>query len=157
MAFRDQQYLSVHHQRDIKVRLKDVPNLLNIVNTRYSEIEESFKALLKIQMTDVTLKKYLEDIFPDPKNRKDEKQFEYDLSRAKSNRELSKYLFENGVGNKLPGVYGTLWAAYNSVTELVDHKITKQSPDRKLKSVWFGDGAAVKANAYQVALEQVLI
>jgi len=156
MAFRDQQYLSVHHQRDINVRLNDVPNLLNIVNTRYSEIEESFKALLKIPMTDVTLKKYLEDIFPDPKNRKDEKQYEYDLSRAKSNREWAKYLFENGEGNKLTGVSGSLWAAFNGVTELIDHKITKQSNDRKLNSVWFGDGAAVKAKAYKVAVEQML-
>jgi len=153
VAFADQQYLSVYHQKDIKARLKDVPKILNIVNKRYSEIEESFKALLNIQMTDITLKKYLEDIFPDPKNRKDPKLYEYELAKAKSNREWAKYLFENGEGNKMTRVSGSLWAAYNGVTELIDHKITKQSNDRKLNSVWFGDGAVIKGKAHKAALE----
>lgn len=155
MAFADQQYLSVYHQRDIKTRLNEVPKLLNIITKRYAEIEESFKSLLNIQMTDITLNKYLEDIFPDPKNRKDEKQFEYDLSRAKSNRDWAKYLFENGEGNKMEGVSGSLWAAFNGVTELIDHKVNRQSNERKLNSVWFGDGAVVKSKAYKVAVEQV--
>ncbi|MBS1551555.1 MAG: DUF932 domain-containing protein [Bacteroidetes bacterium] len=153
LAFADQQYLSVYHQKDIKARLNDVPKILNIVNKRYSEIEESFKALLNVQMTDITLKKYLEDIFPDPKNRKDPKLYEYEIAKAKSNRVWAKYFFENGVGNDLSGVSGSLWAAYNGVTELIDHKITKQSQDRKLNTIWFGDGAVVKAKAYKAAVE----
>jgi len=153
LAFADQQYLSVYHQKDIKTRLNDVPKILNIVNKRYSEIEESFKSLLKIQMTDITLKKYLEDIFPDPKNRKDPKLYEYEIVKAKSNREWAKYFFENGEGNKMTRVSGSLWAAFNGVTELIDHKITKQSNDRKLNSVWFGDGAVVKGKAYKAAVE----
>jgi len=155
IAFADQQYLSVYHQKDIKARLNDVPKILNIVNKRYSEIEETFKALLNVQMTDVTLNKYLEDIFPDPKNRKEPKLYEYELAKAKSNREWAKYFFENGVGNKMTDVSGSLWAAYNGVTELIDHKITKQSQDRKLNTIWFGDGAVVKGKAYKVALDLV--
>ena len=155
LAFADQQYLSVYHQRDIKARLNDVPKILNIVNKKYSEIEESFKALLTIQMTDITIKKYLEDVFPDPKNRKDPKLYEYEIAKAKSNREWAKYFFENGVGNNLSGVKGSLWAVYNGVTELVDHKITKQSQDRKLNTIWFGDGAVVKGKAYKSALEML--
>ncbi|MBS1550490.1 MAG: DUF932 domain-containing protein [Bacteroidetes bacterium] len=155
LAFADQQYLSVYHKRDIKVRLDDVPKILNIVNKRYSEIEESFKALLNIQMTDITLKKYLEDIFPDPKNRKDPKLYEYELAKVKSNREWAKYFFENGVGNDLSGVSGSLWAAFNGVTELIDHKITKQSQDRKLNTIWFGDGAVVKGKAYKSAVDLI--
>ncbi|MBK7446155.1 MAG: DUF932 domain-containing protein [Ignavibacteria bacterium] len=156
IAFADQQYLSVYHQKDIKARLNDVPKILNIVNKRYSEIEESFKELLRIQMTDITLKKYLEDIFPDPVNRKDEKLFEYQLEKAKANREWAKYFFENGVGNNLSGVKGSLWAVYNGVTELIDHKITKQSKDRKLNTIWFGDGAVLKGKAYKAAVEMVI-
>jgi len=155
MAFGDQQFLSVYHQRDIKARLSDVPKLLNIINTRYTEIDATLKELVKIQMTDVTLDKYLLDVFPDPKRKKDEKLYEYELSRAKTNREWSKYFFENGVGNKLPGVSGTIWAALNGVTELIDHKVTKQSQDRKLNTIWFGDGAVIKSKAYKQAVELV--
>jgi len=157
MAFADQQYLSVYHQRDIKTRLNDVPKLLNIITKRYAEIDVSLKELAKIQMTDITLEKYLLDVFPDPKNRKDVKLYEYHLAKAKSNREWSKYFFENGVGNNLSGVKGSLWAAYNGVTELMDHRISKQSQDRKLNSIWLGDGAVVKDKAYKSAVEQIVI
>lgn len=155
MAFADQQYLSVYHQRDIKTRLNDVPKLLNIITNRYAEIDVSLKQLAKIQMTDITLEKYLLDVFPDPVNRKDPKLFEYQLGKAKSNREWSKYFFENGIGNDLPGVKGSLWAAYNGVTELIDHKITKQSQDRKLNNIWLGDGAVVKSKAYKLAVDHI--
>ncbi|HAY33957.1 MAG TPA: hypothetical protein DCY06_07440 [Bacteroidetes bacterium] len=157
MAFGDQQFLSVYHQRDIKARLNDVPKLLNIINSRYTEIDATLKELVKIQMTDITLEKYLLDVFPDPKRKKEEKLYEYELSRAKTNREWSKFFFENGVGNKLPGVSGSLWATLNGITELIDHKVTKQSQDRKLNTIWFGDGAAVKAKAYKLAVGMVSV
>lgn len=153
MAFADQQYLSVYHQRDVKTRLNDVPKLLNIITNRYTEIDKSLKLLAKYQMNDITLEKYLLNVFPDPVNRKDEKLFEYELEKARSNRSWAKYFFENGVGNNLSGVKGSLWAAFNGVTELIDHKITKQSQDRKLNTIWFGDGAVVKSKAYKAAVE----
>lgn len=153
MAFADQQYLSVYHQRDIKTRLNEVPKLLNIITKRYAEIDESLKLLAKFQMTDITLERYLLDVFPDPINRKDVKLFEYQLAKAKANREWSKYFFENGVGNNLSGVKGSLFAAYNGVTELIDHKITKQSQDRKINNIWLGEGAVLKGKAYKAAVE----
>jgi len=157
MAFGDQQYLSVFHQRDIKNRLSEVPKLLNIINTRYTEIDATLKELVKIQMTDITLDKYLLDVFPNPKRKKDERLYEYELARAKANRDWSKYFFESGVGNNLPGVSGTMWAALNGITELIDHKVTKQKQDRKLNTIWFGDGAAVKSKAYKLADEMVSV
>jgi len=39
-----------------------------------------------------------------------------------------------------------------------DHKVTKQSQDhRKLNTIWFGDGVAVKAKAYKQAVEMVSV
>lgn len=49
----------------------------------------------------------------------------------------------------------SLWATLNSVTELIDHKITKQSNGRKLNSVWFGVGAVVKGKAFKAAVVMV--
>jgi len=40
---------------------------------------------------------------------------------------------------------------------LIDHKVTKQKQDRKLNTIWFGDGAAVKAKAYKLAVEMVSV
>ena len=55
----------------------------------------------------------------------------------------------------MPKVRGTLWAAYNGVTELIDHRKARQHDadttlDR-LNSIWFGRGAAIKERALRVA------
>jgi Domain of unknown function (DUF932) len=47
---------------------------------------------------------------------------------------------------------GTLWAAYNGVTEYLDHRRTRQTPGRRLASLWFGEGHRVKARAHRAAL-----
>jgi hypothetical protein len=59
----------------------------------------------------------------------------------------------NGRGNDLPGVRGTLWGAYNGVTELVDHYLYREgSADACLRSVCFGEGYEIKVRAYETAL-----
>jgi len=54
-------------------------------------------------------------------------------------------------GADLPGVRRTLWAAYNGVTELCDHRFRRQPAESRLASAWFGDGYLTKARAFRVA------
>jgi len=62
-------------------------------------------------------------------------------------------LFVNGKGNNVDGVRGTLWAALNAVTEMVDHyRSHKDTDDGKLRNVWFGSGARLKQRAFDVAV-----
>jgi hypothetical protein len=56
-----------------------------------------------------------------------------------------RVLFHKGKGNDLPGVQGTLWAAYNGIAEMVDHGANKRSPSQHLDYIWFGGGYGVKA------------
>ena len=70
------------------------------------------------------------------------------------NRQESARLFEEGKGNNEPGVGGTLWAAYNGVAEMIDHRQEGMNRERHLRSIWFGQGYHVKARAYQVAVEK---
>ena len=50
---------------------------------------------------------------------------------------------------------GTLWAAYNGVTELIDHRQARRhgadTTLGRLNSIWFGRGAAIKERALRVA------
>jgi len=66
-------------------------------------------------------------------------------------RQWAQYFFEKGKGDDLPGVRGTLWAAYNGVAELTDHRGLRQTADRRLHSVWYGEGATIKARALRAA------
>ena len=69
-------------------------------------------------------------------------------------RSWSEYFFDQGRGNRMPGVEGTLWAAFNGVTEWLDHRKTRQNENQRLSSSWFGETARVKGRAYAVAMDK---
>lgn len=89
-------------------------------------------------------------VFPDPADRADERA----RKRATEARGISTKLFEIGRGNNVPRVKGTLWAAYNGVTEYIDHYKGRADRSRHLDSIWFGDGYLTKARAFRIAIEQ---
>jgi hypothetical protein len=99
------------------------------------------------QMTPARLKEYFTTVFPDPSDPNDKQ----GQRRAVQNRDRAVHLFEYGRGNQISGVAGTLWATYNGVTEFVDYRSTRRTPDEQLESIWFGDGYQLKARAFEIA------
>ena len=79
--------------------------------------------------------------------------------------ETVKELFHTGIGNDLKGVKGTAWAAYNAVTEYIDHvrpqgvRLTTarstagELGSKRLESAWFGSGAKTKQSAWDILTE----
>lgn len=68
--------------------------------------------------------------------------------RVTSNRVLEvERMHDTGIGHDIPGVRGTLWGAYNAVTEFVDHARTKQD----LGYLIDGGGSKLKQRAFEVA------
>ena len=73
-----------------------------------------------------------------------------------------KELFHTGIGNEMKGVKGTAWAAYNAVTEYVDHvrpqgvrletagSTAGELCGKRLESAWFGNGAKIKQSAWDI-------
>ena len=41
------------------------------------------------------------------------------------------------------------------LTELLDHRKTRQSPHQRLTSLWFGDNYRIKARAFTLAEEKL--
>jgi len=142
--------LKVKHCKDVRDKLTQASELLGIVNEKYDVIERSFKNMVKVQLNEKKLNEYIKTVFPDPVD-------ELQYATVDNNREMVRDLFENGLGNNLPGVAGSLWAGYNAVTELIDHKITKQNKDMRTKSIWFGNGYNVKQKAFDVANDKMKI
>jgi len=58
-----------------------------------------------------------------------------------------------GKGSQLASASGTTWGLLNGITEYVDHSRRARSQDHRLDSAWFGQGAAIKAKAYQEAMK----
>jgi len=99
-------------------------------------------------MKDNRMTEYLQLVFPDPADKEDERA----MNRAAQARVHSRQLFEQGSGNNADKVRGTLWAAYNGVTEFIDYARGERLPDRHLDSIWFGTGYLTKARAYRIAI-----
>jgi phage/plasmid-like protein (TIGR03299 family) len=133
--------LRVPHTRDLHYRLQQTEIMLGIINKRFGEIGDTFKAMAKVEIDHSRLTSYLNNVFPEPSDKDNERA----IARAHELRALAEHFFAEGMGNTTKGVKGTLWAAYNGVTELVDHRIPinqrgKDIKSARLNNVWFGEG-----------------
>ncbi|MFA6132786.1 MAG: DUF932 domain-containing protein [Phycisphaerae bacterium] len=159
----------ISHYSDLKARLRQSEGLLGLVHRRYAEIEETFKSMAKVQLDDAKLDRYLHAVFPDPPPARQGRRApsvdppptawaikEGDCQRVRdpvdNDRDWARYFFRHGKGNEMPGVSGTLWAAYNAVAELTDHRQTGLNDEWRLTSAWFGEGYQIKARALAVAV-----
>lgn len=145
--------LRISHTPSLPLCLKQAEEHLHVIETRFADIEQTFQAMARVPMIDNRLSDYLALVFPEPKDKEDVKA----MSRVRTARAKSMELFETGRGNAEPKVRGTLWAAYNGVTEYVDYFMASRSPASRLESIWFGNGYLAKARAYQLAASQARI
>lgn len=61
----------------------------------------------------------------------------------------------HGRGAELSTAKGTTWGLLNAVTEFVDHERRARSREYRLDSAWFGQGAAIKQRAFDLALDML--
>jgi len=141
----------VTHTKNVQERLKEAQRVLGIIRDEFAEIEKDFNKMAEVEMDDDRLGVYFGLVFPDPVDPDDRRGAE----RAAKHRSWAGYFFANGKDNREYGVDGTLWAAYNGVTEYIDHRKTQQSDERRLRSLWFGNGCSIKARAFSVAREKM--
>lgn len=136
-------------------RKLDVQLLVENIMLVYQSIEGKFKEMAQHKMSRKKLNQYFNSIYPviDIKDVKTVSQ----MDKREINIGIQNQLirnFEEGFGVKELGIGGTLWAAYNAVTQHVDHPVNyKLGNNKLLKRIWFGDGEAIKKKAYVNALQ----
>ena len=149
IALGDGQAYRVIHHADVKTKLESAHQMLGLINDRFDEIEETFQAMSRVKMDSNRLSDYLATVYPEVKE-----QEKMDL--VKRDRSWSEFFFDQGRGNRLPGVAGSLWAAFNGVTEWQDHRKSRQNENQRLVSSWFGGSYQTKARAFTVAQDKML-
>lgn len=168
MALETGRSVRVRHGRNLQAGLQHAKDLLGIVTKRYGLIERHFQDMARVKMASCRLVEYLRMVFPDPAPLEDglldlddsarhdrQRSLRRAIDQVLLNRRESSRLFEEGKGNKIPTVRGTLWAAYNGIAEMVDYRQEGMNADRHLRSIWFGHGSRIKSRAYQIALEHM--
>jgi len=140
--------LRLEHTPDLHARLQQAAWNLDEIKRQYANIENVFTAMARLPMTGGRLSAFLSGVFPIAPGARDGAA----RRQVSQMRDSAVRLFESGRGNDAPQVRGTLWAAYNGVTELADYHLENESPEARLRSIWFGAAAELKIRAYDAAL-----
>ena len=139
----------VWHSGNTSNRIDRALDLLGITNRVYDRTADTYRLLASKTITTSLVSEYLTGLMPKNDKGKMSKQGE-------KARDSMLGLFENGKGSNLPGIRGTVWQAYNGVTEYLDQvRLPKSRPDRRLYGNWFGSGASIRAKAFKGALALV--
>ncbi len=131
----------IPHTSNAPKDLEQARSLLGLSNVLYGQLEAIFNRMALKKITDKELVEYVRALVPDN---------EEGAGRAKA-KEIQKAcldLYESGQGAELSR--GTLWGAFNCVTEYTDHRM-EENPRTRLASIWFGRGARLKLKAFQLA------
>ena len=140
----------VSHHSDIHQKLKQAHEMLGLIKTRFNDLEQSFQAMSGVKMNSNRLTEYLAGVYPD--STEPDKQV-----LVQRDRGWSEFFFDQGKGNRMAGVEGTLWAAFNGFAELQDHRQTRQNSNQRLNSAWFGESSRTKARAFSVAMDKTAV
>ena len=143
--------VSIVHKGDLRAKVAEAQEILGLAKRFYDDVGEHIDRLASHYPSRQQLEEYFTSLYPDAPNAKNR--------RAENVRSELFRLFEDGRGQNIPEVRMTTWAAFNAVTEFVDHfrstrgRTPQAKASRRLDSAWFGSGARLKAEAWTAALE----
>ncbi|CAN5880146.1 DUF932 domain-containing protein [soil metagenome] len=143
--------IAIRHQGNLTAKIHQAREVLGIAHRFFDDLEGQFDLLARHHPSYAQVSGYFKALYPDPE--------EGNPSRAQNVRNELFRLFEHGQGQDIPEIKQTTWAAFNAVTEYVDHfrpTRAKTEFDRaanRLESAWFGSGSQLKQQAFQLALE----
>jgi phage/plasmid-like protein (TIGR03299 family) len=107
--------VSLQHSVNIMGKLEKAREILGIAEKEYAAYGELMTAFAKVQIDEKKWDEFALHVLPDPV-----KLGASNLQASLRRTEL-RLLFENGIGQDIPGVAGTGWAAMNAVTQWVTH------------------------------------
>ena len=162
---RGEKAFRLFHTKDMSIDVGEIRAKLGYATEKFNVLEQAYQAFAKKQLdpsnNSLALKDYFKQAIEYPELTKvavagtDQVKLEDEASTRMKNRlnDLLE-LAETGKGTELPGVKGSLWGAFNAVTEYADYYNGKNENNRA-QSTLFGAGAQMKARAFDAALALV--
>ena len=143
--------IAIRHQGNLPAKVREAQEVLGLARRYYDDLEIRLDFLAGHQPNATQLGRYFEALYPDPA--------EGSNSRARNVRDTLYNLFERGKGQEIPAIRHSSWAAFNAVTEFVDHfrssrgRNDHERGSNRLDSAWFGSGNKLKQHAFRLALD----
>lgn len=141
----------IRRQGNLVSKIRQAREVLGIAARYFDDLEGQFDFLARHYPNYAQVSAFYKALVPDPE--------EGNPARARNTRDELFRLFENGRGQDIPEIKSTTYAAFNAVTEYVDHfRPTRAATEfdraaNRLESAWFGSGSQLKRRALQLALE----
>jgi phage/plasmid-like protein (TIGR03299 family) len=135
--------IRVRHTRRLAANLEALRDVIKLADQEFVATAEQYRRLRDRGINQADLEKYVRRVFA----------LEGGTLNGNQRHILNSCLrlFEEGRGSDLPGVRGTLWGAYNSVSEFLGFE-RGNSRDSRLGSLWFGASRRTNARALETAL-----
>ncbi len=139
--------ISIRHTKNYQDKINQARDVLRLTDAYYQRMELEFNKLLDTPFEESNMVKFTKTLFPsdgEPAG----------ITKNKRNKLIE--LFNNGSGNQK--VKNTKWAAFNSVTEYVDHYHMVRAnegrgvkiADARMASSIIGGGARLKQKAFDL-------
>ncbi len=138
--------IRLNHTKNVVNALTELRETMKVANSAFEASVIQYRKLAQFKINKVDLRQYVKIVLGIDKE--DEK----DIATRTMNKLRDILLCcEKGRGNEMPSVRGTLWTAYNGITEYLAYDYGRNA-DNRADSLWFG----VNANLSQQALDLAL-
>jgi phage/plasmid-like protein (TIGR03299 family) len=160
--------ITIRHTGDLSSKIAEAQRILGLSVKLYDDFERQIRAAAKVKISPEQRRAYFRSLYgPKGKaaNQEDGATDEVSTQTRKTLERLEE-LFETGRGNDQKAIRGSWWAAYNSITENVDHHTgtrlqgakkgdPRAAASNRLENIWMGDGAKLKERAWDLVLEGI--
>ncbi len=140
--------MKIKHTINQGSKIKEAIKVLGLVEQLSKEFEVTAKEMYKFSMSNQDIDNYLADVLEIGQDCREKVKLYEDKSF-----ERFRNLVDSGIGTDISGVPGSLWGAYNAVTEGIDH--TDRKIKDGLKYIWFGAGNNLKDKAWKIATKML--
>ena len=147
----------IRHTKSAHDRLEEAKNVLNMENTMSEEIQEIYRAMTTIRVTDRQALGFLNSIYltsGEIEKLQEGMAYTEVISTRKQNilSEVQSY-YTKGPGQELSSAVGTLWGVYNAITGYYNNAKVYADSEKKMESVIYGSGATASNKAFDQAID----
>lgn len=155
---------SIRHTTNANSLIARLPELIDMRRQQFTGGMEELRAMAARPCTSAQFKQYCEQLFADQLTGTTNA-VRGDASTARPKRIEDLPLWDSvankfhgeGIGFDIPGVKGTMWGAYQAITEYFSHEAGRAKDDteaarQRLESLYWGNGATTIARAHSLAL-----
>ena len=141
------QGITIWHTESLDRRVSEARTNLGIIARRVDDFCGEVQAMARKQLTEKQLGEYFAKMVADRAEKQQKKLLEVFAENFENER------------NRIKGMAGSIWAAFNAVSEYADHTMTvfgktrEAKDDNRLNSIWMGSASRMKEQAYAAALQ----